>query len=138
MPEALTHGTTPWFEMVGAAIIDAAEQVGLPPELHLSFVERYVDGVMMPNGLCQGLRIDIDRGSLSFRAGVLPDEKADVVIEVTTATARQLNLLHSADPAYARAVAQAIKNGSLRSWGDLGALGQVFALAHDRVVAGSR
>jgi hypothetical protein len=81
MSEALVQGTAAWFAMVGAAIADAAAQVGIPPDRHLSVLERYVDGTMLGDGLRQGFRIDIVGGSLAFRAGVLPDETAEVVIE---------------------------------------------------------
>lgn len=93
---------------------------------------------MLGDGLRQGLRIGIVRGALAFRAGVLQDETADVVIEVTAATARKLNLLFSTDPAYAQAVSKAAALGDFRSHGDLGALGPVFASAHDRIVEHTR
>lgn len=141
MTGALVQGTAPWFAMVGVAITQAAARVGIPPDLNLSFLERYVDGAMLDgpdSALHQGLRIDVVRGSLAFRSGVLADETAEVVIEVTVDTARRLNLLYSADPAYAQAAAKAIKDGSLRIHGDPGALRPVFALAHDRIVAQTR
>ena len=138
MSEALVQGTSAWFAMVGTAIADASAQVGIPSDLHLSVLERYVDGTMLGDGLRQGLRIDIVGGSLAFRAGVLPDETAEVVIEVTAATARRLNLLLSADSAYAQTAARAATDGDFRIHGDLGALGPVFALAHDRIVEHTR
>jgi hypothetical protein len=138
MTEPLAQGTAPWFAMAGAAIVEAAAQVGISPHLHLSVLERYVDGTMLGDGFRQGLRIDVGGGSLAFRSGVLPDETADVMIEVMAATARRLNLLFSADPAYEQTAAQAAKDGHLRVRGDLGALGPVFAYAHDRIVEHTR
>jgi len=124
---------------VGVAIAEAAERLGIPPDLDLSVLERYVYGERLDNGLHQGLRVDVVGvdvvgGSLAFRSGVLAGETAQVVIDVTAATARQLNLLLSADPAYAQVFGKAMQDGHLRIHGDLGALGPVFALAHDRIV----
>ncbi|MGB3166635.1 MAG: hypothetical protein WBA68_07670, partial [Alteraurantiacibacter sp.] len=56
------HGTTAWFEMVGALLCEAAMQAGLSPNLNLSLVERYTDGIALPGGLIQGLRFDISCG----------------------------------------------------------------------------
>ncbi|MBN9146571.1 MULTISPECIES: hypothetical protein [unclassified Novosphingobium] len=134
MTGALVQGTAPWFAMVGVAIAEAAERLGIPPDLDLSVLERYVYGERLDNGLHQGLRVDVVGGSLAFRSGVLAGETAQVVIDVTAATARQLNLLLSADPAYAQVFGKAMQDGHLRIHGDLGALGPVFALAHDRIV----
>ena len=49
--------------MVGAEIAKAASQLGLPPELRLSVIERYVDGAELDDGLFQGLRIDAISGA---------------------------------------------------------------------------
>lgn len=138
MTDPLVQGTASWFAMVGAEIRAAATQVGLPGDLRISVVERYVDGVELEGGLQQGLRIDVMDGVLAFRSGVSPGETADVVIDVTAGTARQLNLLFSDDPGYEQAVAEAVACGAMTVSGDLGALGPVFAFVHDRIVAQTR
>jgi hypothetical protein len=94
------QGTTAWFEMVGTLMSQAAWEAGLPPELDVSLVERYTDGVELSEGLVQGIRFDIDRGKPSFRVGVGQDDRADITVEITAAAARKLSTLFSADPIY--------------------------------------
>jgi hypothetical protein len=132
--EKLPQGTAAWFAMVGVEIVRVAAKVGLPPGLRLSVIERYFDGAALEKGVYQGLRIEVADGTLAYRTGVRADETADVVIEVTAQTARQLNLLLSADPAYRQTLSDAASRGDFRVSGDLGALGQVFNMAHDSIV----
>jgi hypothetical protein len=132
--EKLPQGTAAWFAMVGAEIVRVAAKVGLPPGLRLSVIERYVDGAVLEDGVHQGLRIEVADGTLAYRTGVRGGETADVVIEVTAQTARQLNLLLSADPAYRQTLSEAASRGDFRINGDLGALGHVFDMAHDSIV----
>jgi hypothetical protein len=134
MSDQSPQGTIAWFDLVGAEIVKAAARIGLPRNLRLSVIERYVDGVALHDGLYQGLRIDVADGALICRAGVRPEENADVVIEVTTLAARRLNLLPSSDPEFHRALADAVAQGELRINGDLGPLEPVFDLAHDDIV----
>ncbi|MGJ8530820.1 MAG: hypothetical protein ACSHYC_01465 [Alphaproteobacteria bacterium] len=130
----LEQGTTAWFEMVGALLCEAAVRARLSPTLNLSLVERYADGITMPNGLVQGLRFDISAGTPSFRVGVRPDELADVRIEVTAAAAKVLNTLRSTDPEYPAAVNRYLDTGEMRVDGDLTPLGAWFADTHDLIV----
>lgn len=134
MTAKLQQGTAPWFDMVGVEIVRAAMQIGLSPDLHLSVIERYIDGSELQEGLRQGLRIDVIDGALTYRTGVHSDEIADVVIEVTAKAARKLNLLLSVDPDYEAALAAAVSLGDFRMCGDLGPLGPVFQQAHDPIV----
>jgi hypothetical protein len=90
------QGTAAWFEMAGTLMLEAASQAGLSSNLSVSFVERYIDGDELSNGLVQGLRFDIIDGRSSFRVGVRPDERADITVEITAAAARELNRLYSA------------------------------------------
>jgi hypothetical protein len=64
----LRQGTTAWFEMVGRLMIEAASRSRLPPELNLSLVERYTDGVELSEGLVQGIRFDAIRQQASESA----------------------------------------------------------------------
>ncbi|MGD0107501.1 MAG: hypothetical protein ABSC06_26200 [Rhodopila sp.] len=54
----LRHGTMAWFELVGTLLCKAALNFGRSPELNLSQVERYTDGVELSEGLVQGMRFD--------------------------------------------------------------------------------
>ena len=78
----LRQGTMTWFEMVRTLMIEAASRSGLSPELNVSVVERYTDGIDLSEGLVQGLRFDILSGKPSFRVGARRDERADVTIEI--------------------------------------------------------
>jgi hypothetical protein len=130
----LRQGTTAWLEMVGTLISEAASQSGLSPELNVSLVERYTDGVELSEGLVQGIRFDIICGKPSFRIGVQPDERGDIMIEVTAAAARRLNLLGSADPNYRTASDSFLRSGEMRVDGDLSRLGGWLNAVHDRIV----
>ena len=66
----IRQGTKAWFEMVGTLMSEAATRSGLSPDLNVSLVERYTDGVELSAGLIQGIRFDIRDGRPSFRAGV--------------------------------------------------------------------
>jgi hypothetical protein len=135
MTAKLLQGSIAWFDMVGAEIVKAAGQLGLPRDLRMSLIERYVDGAELDDGLRQGLRIDVIDGVLACRTGVRADETTEVVIEVTAMAARQLNLLPSTDPAYRRRLDEAVSLGTLRVRGDLEPIARVFDMAHDRIVS---
>jgi len=134
MTGKLPQGTLPWFDMVGSEIVKAAKRVGLPPDFSLSVIERYTDGAELGDGLRQGLRIDVADSALTYRVGVFWEERADVMIEVTSLTARQLNLLFGDDPDYRRTLEEVVAQGAMRVTGDLGPLGPVFDSAHDGIV----
>jgi hypothetical protein len=130
----LQQGTAAWFEMVGAMMAQAASRAGLPPDLTLSLVERYTDGVELSPGLRQGIRFDIQDGAPSFRAGVKPGERGDITVEVTAQAARDLNRLSSADPRYAQARQRFTDNGDYRIEGDAARLGSWLEAVHDPIV----
>ncbi|WP_260600253.1 hypothetical protein [Sphingomonas endolithica] len=130
----LRLGTTAWFEMVGALMVDAATRSGLSPKLNLSFVELYTDGVELENGLVQGICFDIIAGQPSFRVGVRPGERGDVTVEITTAAAQRLNSLRSIDPLYADAINQVLRTGEMRVNGDPSRLGGWLQELHDSIV----
>ena len=132
------HGTTAWFEMVGAVMEDAATQAALPSDFNICLVERYTDGVDLGAGLAQGLRFEIIGGKPSFRPGARADERADVTVEVTVAASRQLNTLHGDDPRFAIALADLQRTGQLNIDGDLARLGDWFGAVHDRIVHRTR
>jgi hypothetical protein len=121
--QKLHPGTTAWFEMMGALMVEAATRSSPPPELNLSFVEIYTDGVEVEDGLVQGFRFDIIAGQPSFRVGARRGERGDVTIEITTAAAQRLNSLRSADPSYAAAIDQGLRTGEMRVDGDPSRLG---------------
>lgn len=130
----LTQGTEAWFEMVGDLICEAIAQSGFPSELNLSLIESYTDGTALPGGQFQGLRLDIVDGTPSFRVGVLPDEMADVIIEVSADAARVLNTLRSDDPRYPAAIINYLNSNEMQIAGDLSVLEPVFAAIHDNIV----
>ncbi len=130
----LCQGTTAWLEMVGTLMSEAASQSGLSPELNVSLVERYTDGVELSEDLVQGIRFDIISGKPSFRIGVQPGERGDIMIEVTAAAARRLNLLGSADPNYRTVSDSFLRSGEMRVDGDLSRLGGWLNAVHDRIV----
>ena len=130
----LRQGTAAWFEMVGELLCDAAVQAKLSPNLNLSLVERYTDGIALPGGLIQGLRLDISGGTPSFRVGVFPDEVADVVIEVTANAARALNTFRSDDPEYSATLNIYLGSNEMQIAGDLSEIEAVFASVHDPIV----
>ena len=129
------HGSAEWFRMVGALMCEAAREATLPPSLHVSLVERFLDGAALPGGQVAGLRFDIVDGRPAFRIGVGPDETGDITIEVTAAASRTLNTLYGADPRFGAEVTRLQKAGALRIAGDLGLLGSWFDAVHDRIVA---
>jgi hypothetical protein len=130
----LTQGTTAWFEMVGGQMRDAASRFGLSPDLNVSLVERYTDGAELSEGLVQGIRFEIQGGKPSFRIGAARDERADVTVEVTASAARELNLLHDADPRYRTARDRFLSTGEMRVQGDISKLGVWLDAAHDPIV----
>ncbi len=135
MPIAkLRLGTAAWFEMVGASMREAAARSGLPPELNVSFVERYTDGVELSEGVVQGIRFDIVGGEPSFRVGIRPGERGDITIDITAAAARRLNSLRSADPAYRAAVDHFLNTGEMRVDGDPSRMGGWLEAVHDPIV----
>ncbi|MEX1827492.1 hypothetical protein [Luteibacter sp. CQ10] len=114
---------------------EAALRGGVAPDTNVSLVERYMDGVTLSEGLVQGLRFEIVDGVPSFRAGARPDERGDITIEITTAAAKSLNLLLSADPAYATAADHFMRSGDMRVDGDPSTLGTWLKYVHDPIVA---
>lgn len=134
----LPHASTAWFEMVGTAMCDAVLQAGLSSDLNLSIVELYTDGADLGGGLRQGLRFDIASGKPSFRVGVRPDEQGDIRIDVTTAGSREVNMLHSDDPAYPAAVGRLMSAGEMKIEGDLSLLKDWIGPVHDVVVDRTR
>jgi len=127
-------GTTAWFDMVGAVMVDAARRAALPADFNISLLERYTDGVDTGAGLAAGLRFDVVNGTPSFRTGVGRDEQADIMMDVTLAASRELNTLPGADPRFTAALARLQSSGQLKIHGDLGGLGHWFAAVHDRIV----
>lgn len=134
MSARLEHGTSAWLEMAGTLICQAAERAVLPATLNLSLVERYTDGVALADGLVQGLRLDIVGGKPFFCLGALPDERADITVEVTAAASRELNSLYSGDPRYLAATNRLLESGALRVDGDMQRLGAWFGTVHDPIV----
>jgi hypothetical protein len=134
----IPHGTTAWFDMVGALMVDAARRAALPDDFNISLLERFTDGVDkgagQAAGQMAGMRFDVVNGAPSFWTGVGPDEQADITIEVTLAASRELNTLPGADPRFTAALAKLQSNGQLKINGDLAGLGQWFAAVHDRIV----
>lgn len=133
--EKLRHGTAAWFEMVGTVMCEAALRAQLAPGLNVSLVERYTDGTALSDGPVQGLRFDIVDGAPSFRAGARPEERGDITIEITTAAARSLNLLLSADPSYKTVAEDFVHSAAMRVNGDLSKLGDWLESVHDPIVA---
>jgi hypothetical protein len=132
--QKLQMGTAAWFEAVGALMVEAAKRSGPPPEMNLSLVEIYTDGIEMENGLVQGIRFDIIAGRPSFRVGVRPGERGDVTVEITAAAAQRLNSLRSVDPSYAAAIDQVLTTGEMRVDGDPSRLGGWLQELHDPIV----
>jgi hypothetical protein len=128
------HGTTAWFEMVGTLMSEAASRSGLSPDINLSLVERYTDGVELSKGLVQGLRFDILGGRPSFRVGARYGERADLTIEITAAAARELNNLYSADPNYHAARDKFLSTGEMQVDGDPSQMGGWLNAVHDPIV----
>jgi len=130
----LPHGTTAWFEMAGTLMCEFASQARLSPDLNVSLVERYTDGVKLSEGLVQGIRFDIIGGKPSFRVGVRQDERADITVELTTAASHELNTLHSADPNYQTALGKFVSTGKMRTDGDPSQMGDWLNAVHDPIV----
>jgi hypothetical protein len=136
--DRLSQGTADWLEMAGLLMCDAASRADLPSDLTVSLVERYTDGVVLSDGLIQGIRFELAEGRPSFRIGVRPNERADVVVEITAAAARRLNMLRSDDPAYAAARDRYLETGEMRVEGDPSRLGDWLEAVHDPIVARTR
>lgn len=130
----IPHGTAAWFEMVGTVMSDAVRRANLPTDLTVSLVERYTDGRVLSYGLVQGIRFDLVGGKPSYRVGARADEQADIIIEVTAAAARELNVLRSADPRYKTALDRFLRTGEMRMHGDISRLGDWLATVHDPIV----
>ncbi|AMM18469.1 hypothetical protein AX768_29860 (plasmid) [Burkholderia sp. PAMC 28687] len=130
----LDQGTVAWFKMVGTLMCEAASQSGLLPELNVSLVERYTDGVELSEGLVQGLRFDIVGGRSSFRIGAQQGERADITIEITAAAARTLNNLYIADPNYSAALDRFLSINEMRIDGDPSQMGGWLGTVHDAIV----
>lgn len=134
-PQKIRHGTVEWFDMVGTIMVKGAERAGLPADLSISLVERYTDGIALPGGMVQGLRLEIVTGKPSFRFGAYPDERADLLVEISAAAAKTLNTLQSADPRYRVALDEFVQRGEMRVAGDITRLGDWLGAAHDPIVA---
>lgn len=130
----LAHGTAMWFDMVGTVMKNAAIEASLPPDMNVSLVERYTDGVELSPGLLQGLRFSIKRGQPSFTVGVGPGESADITVEVTVAASYQLNTLYGSDPQFVAALDRLKRSGDLCVQGDMAGLGEWFGSVHDAIV----
>jgi len=130
----LPQGTAPWFEMVGELMCKAASDYGLSLDLNVSMVERYTDAVAISDEIDQGLSFYIRGGAPSFKVGARRDEKVDISIEITSAAARTLNLLYSADPKFAAAVETFLSEGEMRVSGDPSRLGDWLSTVHDTIV----
>lgn len=130
----IPHGTAAWFEMVGTVMSDAVRRANLPTDLTGSLVERYTDGRVLSYGLVQGIRFDLVGGKPSYRVGARADEQADIIIEVTAAAARELNVLRSADPRYKTALDRFLRTGEMRMHGDISRLGDWLATVHNPIV----
>ena len=133
-PAKLPQGSVAWFDMLGTLMCEAALRAGLAAHCHWSFVERYTDGAVLPNGRVQGIRFDIVNGMPSYRVGVDKDEHADLAIEVSTAVARELNLLYTDDPAYGAALERARQTGQIAMQGDPSLMPDWFTAIHDPLV----
>jgi hypothetical protein len=130
----VSNGTAAWFDMAGSLMCKAASQAALSPEMKLSLVERYTDGIELSDGVVQGLRFDIVGGKPSFRVGARPTEVADITVEISAKASRTLNSLYSADPEFGLAFARFQKSGELRIDGDFARLGSWFNPVHDQIV----
>lgn len=130
----VTQGTLAWLEMVGVLMCEAALKAALPSDRNVSLVERYTDGVLLSEGLVQGIRFDIIGGKPSFRVGVQPNERADVTVEITGMAARKLNTLRSTDPNYQAARVEFLRTGEMRVEGDPTQLGDWLDAVHDPIV----
>jgi hypothetical protein len=130
----LHQGTAAWFEMVGTLMCEAASQSGLSPDLNVSLIERYTDGVELSEGVVQGLRFDIVGGRPSFKVGAQHGEQADITIDITAAAARALNNLYSADPNYSAALETFQSIDEMRVDGDLAQMGWWLRTVHDAIV----
>ncbi|WP_413626489.1 hypothetical protein [Luteibacter sp. Lutesp34] len=132
--DKLEHGTPEWFELVGTLMSDAASRSSLAPDLTVSFVERYTDGTELSGGWVQGIRFDLVDGKPSYRVGVGLDEGADIVVEVTAAAARQLNLLRTNDARFAVVRDEILRSSDMRVEGDISRLGAWLESVHDPIV----
>lgn len=122
------------FEKVEGLMCESAARTALPPGLNFGLVERDLDGIPLSGGFVQCLHFDIRDGQPSFMAGAMPDEKADVTVEVTAAASRELNTLYANDPRYVAGLARLQASGELKIRGDLVDLGAWFARVHDPIV----
>ena len=132
----IRQGAKAWFEMVGTLMIEAATRSGLSPDLNVSLVEQYTDGVELSAGLIQGIRFDIRDGRPSFRAGARRNEQADIVVEVTAAAARKLNLMRGL--AYHAALDRFLSTGEMKVSGNFTRLGAWLDAVHDPIVDRTR
>lgn len=128
------QGSHGWFEMIGALLCEAIAEEAPDTELEWSLIERYSDGFELAPGLVQGIRLEIRGGNARYRVGVRREETGDATIEVTSATARALNLLPKADPAFDRIQAAALAAGSLRIEGDPTPIATALSKTHDEIV----
>lgn len=90
--------------------------------------------LVLPKGLVQGLRLDIVDGLPSFRVEAGPEERADIIIDITATAARRQNRLRSADPALWVAIDRHLGTGEMTISGDPPLLSEGLAAAHDPIV----
>jgi hypothetical protein len=133
-PAKHVQGSVAWFEMIGTLLCQALLEEDAQRPGRWTLVERYVDGTPLPDGRVQGIRIDMRGARVSYRVGVLPDERGDATIEVTAAAARALNILYDTDPAFGRLSQAAVERGELRVHGDMTPIARVLARTHNDIV----
>ncbi|MBB3644521.1 hypothetical protein FHX14_000680 [Rhizobium sp. BK619] len=134
MDAKIRQGTAAWFDMVGQTMCEAALRAELAPDLNLTLIERYTDGIELADCLIQGLRFDIIDGRPSFRSGARRDEQGDIIIQITAAAARELNLLHNADPQYPKSIERVLTTGEMQVDGDPSLMGSWLKAVHDPIV----
>ena len=132
--EKFKQGTAEWFDMVGTLMSEAAAQSGLGPAVNVSFLERYTDGTQLSGELVQGIRFDIVDGKPFYRVGAGKDERADIIVEVTAAAARELNLLRTTDTRYEAVRDEVMRASEMRVEGDISRLGAWLEAVHDPIV----
>ncbi|UYB54284.1 hypothetical protein OCJ37_10290 [Xanthomonas sp. AM6] len=128
------QGSSEWFDMVGTLVCRAVKRAGYPFPGNWTLIERYSDGVRLPNGLIQGIRFDLRAGAAAYRVGVAPEEQGDATIEVTSAAARTLNLLYSHDPRFETNMKHALDSGAITVEGDLSPIAEALAQSHNDIV----
>ncbi len=122
-----------WFQMQEREVRDALSQADMPHGFRFSLVERFLGGSTLANGMMQGFRIEIDGPNATFRRGVLPDESAEAVIEITMEGLDRLVHMSSHDPALPGIVEQLTESGHLVRRGPLERVASLSHKVHHRV-----